>query len=304
MCARSIVRTAGRRLYGQPYVLLVLTTLFWGGNVVAGKLAIGQVSPMALTFLRWLIAFVAIALVARRQIAAEWRHLLPAWRYTVLMAGLGLTAFNALFYSAAYYTSAINVAIIQGSTPIFVLLGTLVLGTRFRMLQICGVLATLLGVVLTATRGDLEVLSNLALNRGDVWMLVASILYALFTLALRWKPRVSALVFFAAMAAAACVTSLPLVIAESLTGQLKWPSAWGWLILLYVGLLPSLLGQIFYIRGIELIGPGRASVFYNLVPVFGAVLSTILLAEPFALYHILALCLVLGGIAVAERGRT
>jgi drug/metabolite transporter (DMT)-like permease len=303
MCARSIVRTAGHRLYGQPYVLLVLTTLFWGGNVVAGKLAIGQVSPMAVTFLRWLIAFVAIALITRRQIAAEWRDLLPSWRYIVLMAGLGFTAFNALFYSAAYYTSAINVAIIQGSTPIFVLLGTVVLGTRFRTLQICGVLATLLGVVLTATRGDIEVLSTLAFNRGDIWMLVASILYALFSLALRWKPRVSTLVLFAAMAAAACVTSLPLVIAEALTDQLKWPSTWGWLILLYVGLLPSLLCQIFYIRGIELIGPGRASVFYNLVPVFGAVLSTILLGEPFALYHILALGLVLGGIAVAERGR-
>jgi drug/metabolite transporter (DMT)-like permease len=105
------------------------------------------------------------------------------------------------------------------------------------------------------------------------------------------------------MAGAACVTSLPLVIAEGLMGQLRWPSLWGWLIILYIALLPSLLCQIFYIRGIELIGPGRASVFYNLVPVFGAVFSTILLGEPFAAYHVLALALVLGGIVVAERSR-
>lgn len=300
----STLRIAGHWLYRQPYLLLLLTTLFWGGNVVAGKLAIGQVSPMAVTFLRWLIACAALALIASRAIAAEWRLVLPSWRYTIMMAGIGFTAFNALFYAAAYHTSAVNIAIIQGSTPIFVLLGTLVLGARFRTLQICGVLATLMGVVLVATHGDIHVLSTLALNRGDLWVLGASILYALFTLALRWKPKVSGLVFFAAMAAAACVTSVPLVVAEGLMGELRWPSLWGWLIILYIALLPSLLCQVFYIRGIELIGPGRASVFYNLVPVFGAVLSTIVLSEPFAPYHVLALALVLGGIVVAELGRS
>lgn len=86
-------------------------------------------------------------------------------------------------------------------------------------------------------------------------------------------------------------------------GQLQWPTPLGWLILLYVALLPSLVCQMFYIRGIELIGPGRASTFYNLVPVFGAVLSTAVLGEPFGAYHVVALALVLGGIAVAERGR-
>lgn len=72
----------------------------------------------------------------------------------------------------------------------------------------------------------------------------------------------------------------------------------------YVGLLPSLLCQVFYIRGVELIGPSRAGTFYNLVPVFGALLSTVILDEPFSSYHVLALALVLGGIAIAERGRS
>jgi drug/metabolite transporter (DMT)-like permease len=297
------LRNAGRWLYGQPYLLVVLATLFWGGNVVAGKLAVGRVSPMAVTFLRWLISFLALALVARREIAAEWRLVVPSWRYVLGMAAIGFTAFNALFYAAAYHTTAVNIAIIQGSTPIFVLLGTLALGARFRLLQIVGVLATLVGVVLTATRGDFGVLSTLSFNRGDTWILTASILYACFTLALRWKPKVSAIVFFGAMAAAATVTSVPLVVAEALMGELQWPDPKGWIILLYIGLLPSLLCQIFYIRGIELIGPGRVSVFYNLVPVFGAVLSTLILGEPFTAYHVLALGMVLGGILIAERGR-
>jgi len=303
MAVHSRLSTVGRWVYTQPYVLLILTTFFWGGNVVAGKLTVGEVSPMAVTFLRWLISFAALVFVTGRLVRSEWRLLAPAWPYILVMASLGFTAFNALFYAAAHHTTAVNIAIIQGSTPIFVLLGTVAFGARLRMMQIVGVLGSIAGVILTASHGDFGVLSALAFNRGDAWLLIASILYAVYTLALRWRPPTTGLAFFMGLAAAACLTSLPLVVGEGLMGQLKWPSAWGWMILLYIALLPSLLCQVFYIRGIELIGPGRASTFYNLIPVFGALLSTVILEEPFAAYHVLALGLVLGGIALAERAR-
>jgi drug/metabolite transporter (DMT)-like permease len=86
-------------------------------------------------------------------------------------------------------------------------------------------------------------------------------------------------------------------------GALQWPTAKGLAVLLYVGLFPSLLSQIFFMRGVELIGPGRAGLFVNLVPVFGAMMAVALLGEPFALYHAAGLVLVLGGIALAERGK-
>ena len=93
------------------------------------------------------------------------------------------------------------------------------------------------------------------------------------------------LVFFAAMAGVAFLTSLPLLAVEIAQGTVQWPTAKGWLVLLYVGLFPSLLSQIFFMRGVELIGPARAGLFVNLVPVFGALLAVLLLGEPFALYH-------------------
>lgn len=297
-----LLRRAARWASCQPTLLLVATTLFWGGNVVAGKLAAGQVSPMAITFLRWLLACAALALVARRAIRAEWRLIVPRWRYVLAMGGLGFTAFNALYYEAATLTSGVNMAIIQGSTPIFVVLGAAVFGTRFGALQILGILATIAGVVLTASRGDLHVLTGIAFNLGDLWLLIASILYAVYTLALRWRPATSGLVFFAAMSLAACITSLPLLGWEAVRGTLLWPTPTGWLILLYIALLPSLICQVFYIRAIELVGPGRAGAYYNLVPVFGAGLSALILGEPFAAYHLLALGLVLGGIALANLG--
>jgi drug/metabolite transporter (DMT)-like permease len=296
-------KSLGKWVYGQPYVLLVLTTLFWGGNVVAGKLAVGEISPMVLTFLRWLISCVVLAIVARASIQREWRELLPAWPYIMVMAGIGFTAFNGLYYAAAYHTSAVNIALIQGSTPAFVLLGTVFLGARLRTLQVVGVLATIVGVVLIATQADLATLISLAFNRGDAWLLLASILYALYTLALRWKPRVSSLTLFAALSGAACISSLPLLVIEVAHGQMRLPNNLGWLILFYVVLFPSLLGQVFYIRGIELAGPGTAGSFYNFTPVFGAALSILILGEPLGYYHVAALALVLGGIFVAERGR-
>lgn len=293
-----------RGLYDRPFFLLVFTTLFWGGNVVAGRLAVGEVSPMAITFLRWLVSFALLALFARRQILAEYRKMLPQWPLVMLLGILGFTAFNALYYSAAHHTTGVNIAIIQGSTPIIILLmGFIVFRNALSGLQMAGALLTILGVLVSASHGDWRVVASLAFNRGDLWLLIASVFYAVYTLLLRKKPDCSALVFFTAMAAAACLSAIPLVVYEAQQGLLIWPTFKGWLLIAYIAVLPSLLCQIFYIRGIELIGPGRASIFYNLVPVFGALLSALLLREAVSTFDVAALGLVLGGIFIAERGK-
>lgn len=294
----------GGLLFGNAYLVLTLTALMWAGNAVAGRLAVGEVSPMALTTLRWVIAASMMGFVARREVRASWPQLKERWASVVWMGTLGFTAFNALFYAAAYHTTAVNIAIIQGAIPVLVLIGALALfGTRIRGLQVVGMGLTLVGVALVATKGHLETLLQLAFNVGDVWMLVACGLYATYTLGLRNRPAVPGLAFFATMAGVAFLTSLPLLAWEILSGTVQWPTAKGWAILLYVGLFPSLLSQIFYMRGVELIGPGRAGIFVNLVPVFGALLAVVILGEPFHLHHAGALALVLGGIWLAERRR-
>jgi drug/metabolite transporter (DMT)-like permease len=133
-------------------------------------------------------------------------------------------------------------------------------------------------------------------------MLVAVVLYAGYTVALRDRPPVSGLSLLAGMALAAFVTSLPLMGWEIASGGFIWPTAAGLLTLIYVALGPAFSSQMFYMRGIELIGPGRAGVFVNLVPVFGAIMAVVLLGEPFKLYHLVSLILVVGGIAIAQRG--
>jgi drug/metabolite transporter (DMT)-like permease len=288
--------------YDNAYGLLAITMFLWGGNVVASRLAVGEVSPMALVSLRWIIAASLLGVAARRGIGAGLPKLLPHWKKILWMGMFGFTGFNILFYLAAHKTEGINIAIVQGGVPVFVLLANLVFfGIRARPWQIVGLFVTLLGVAAVATHGDLAALRNFNVNTGDLFMVVADMFYAAYTLGLRNRPAVPGLVFFAAVAFAACLTSLPPLALEIWRGEVVWPSATGWLILFYIGIFPSFIAQIFYLRGVDLIGPARAGLFVNLLPVFGALLSVAILREPFGAYHALGLILVVGGIFIAER---
>lgn len=292
------------RLFGNPYLLLVLTTAAWGGNAVASRMAVGEVSPMALTCLRWLGVALLLLLFARREIASAWPLLRQRLGSLALLGAVGFTAFNALYYVAAQYTTAINLGILQGAIPILVLLFAYAIDRApVTPLQAVGVLLTLLGVATVTSGGRIERLLTLSLNEGDLIMLLACALYAGYTLGLRRRPAVSALASFSVLALSAMLASLPLAALEAATGGFRWPSAEGWLIVLYVVVFPSFLSQLSFMQGVKLIGPARAGVFVNLVPLWAALFSVLLLGEDFALHHAAALVLVLGGIWIAEHAK-
>jgi drug/metabolite transporter (DMT)-like permease len=285
----------------QAYLLLIFTTLIWGLHAVVARLAVGEASPMTLTLSRWIVCCAALGIMSRREIAAHWRALLPSWRYIALMGAFGLTGFNVLFYAAAHHTTAINIAIIQGTMPALVLVGSFFFfRTRIRGLQFAGIAMSISGIGVIASRGDLAVLKSLAFNIGDVWMVIASLLYTGYTLALRNRPTAPAIVFFAATATVAGIVSLPLAAAEIVLGQFFWPTAKGIALIVFIGLFPSFISQITFIHAVERIGPARAGMFLNLVPVFGPLLAVLILGEPLSAHHAAALALVLGGIYVAE----
>ena len=286
----------------NAYLLLVLTTLSWGANAVAAKMSVGELSPMLLTLLRWLGVFILLVIFARGQVATEWPVLKRHWGKIFVMGALGFSVFNTLMYVAAQHTQAVNIGILQGSIPIFVLLGALaVYRTPVRGVQIVGVAITMVGVALVASKGDFQRLATLELNHGDVLIVFACILYAGYTVALRNRPPLSGMAMFAGLATAAFLTSIPLAGYEYVAGDFQAPTAKGWAIVAFVVVFPSFLAQISFLLAVDQVGPGRAGVFVNLVPIFAAVLSVAVLGEAFHLYHALALALVLGGIAIAER---
>ncbi len=289
--------------WANPILLLVLTTLIWAAHSIVGRLAVDQIGPMTLTCLRWAVALIPILIAARPSLRRDWPALRARWVYLAVMGAAGYTVFVALFYVAAHHTSALNLSIIQGAIPALVLIGArLFLKVRFSALQALGALVTMLGVAVIAAQGDPARLAALAFNSGDVMMVVAAVLYAGYTIGLRQRPNVSGVSMLAAMAVAAFITSIPLVIWEIMSGGFVWPTWGGLLALAFVALGPAFVAQLTFMRGVELIGPGRAGVFVNLVPVFGAIMAVGILGEPFAVYHVLALLLVVGGIAIAQRG--
>lgn len=302
---KAVLQTIRRLGASNPYLLLTLTMLMWSANGIAGRVAIGEVSPMVIVTLRWLISCSLLFAFAFSRIREDWLVLKNHIVRLVLGAIFGFTGFNALFYLSAHHTSAVNMTILQGSLPIFVLMGAaLFQRTPLTLLQAIGIPFTLAGVIAVASQGQLDVLLAFNFNIGDIGLVIACLSYAIYTLMLRNRPKVSGIGFFAIVAMAAFITSLPLLGLEMALGEAQWPTVEGWMIVAFIGICPSLLAQLFFLKAVELIGPGRAANFTNLVPIFGPLLAIILLGEPFHLYHAVALMLVLGGITLAEWRRT
>lgn len=283
------------------YLLLTLTALFWGGNSVAGRFAVGEISPMLLTFARWALASVIILSFGSREIAADMPVIRQRWLWLATMAAMGFAVFNFALYSALQWTTAVNASVVQAAMPAIVFLFSLLLfGQRTSAAQVAGFFVTLAGIAVIVTAGDLSKLLTLEVNAGDALVLLAIAIYGIYTVALRnkpamhWKSLLFALSLFAALA------SIPFVIGEWLAGRLIAPGATGWTVVAYTVIFPSILAQQFWIRGVEMIGANRAGLFINLVPLFGTGLAILLLGERLHAFHAVALALVLGGIALAE----
>jgi drug/metabolite transporter (DMT)-like permease len=288
----------------KAYIFLLLTTLGWGGNAVMGKFSVGHIAPFTLSAARWALALALIVLIAVPQIRRDWPEVRKHWPIMLGYGAVGFASFNALLYTALKTTSAINCLIEQAGIPGVIFLANFVLfRIKVGMAQIVGFTLTLLGVALTATNGSLSSIGALHLNYGDGLMVIAAILYAGYSVALRWKPAVHWKTLMAVSALGALLACLPLLASEIAAGDFIAPDAIGWLAILYTGTVPSLMSQILWVKGVELIGSNRAGLFMNGIPIFGILLSLLFLGEPLQTFHLVAMAMVLAGIGIAEWGR-
>ncbi len=289
------------RAYSSSPFLLFLATLGWGSNTIASRLAVGEVSPMLLIFFRWGIVVVILLSLYWRQMIDEWPVIRPRLKWLLIMGGCGLSLFNAFFYIAAHSTTAVNLGIIQSTMPGMILLGSFMyFGDRINRLQFSGLLLTLLGVIVIVTQGSLEQLMQLTFNHGDLLMIFACSFYAMYTVGLKSRPKISGMVMLAYFSVAAFLMTIPLMIFESLIYGTLMPGVKGFAIVFYIAIVPSFLSQIFFMRGVDLIGPGSAGLYANLVPIFSAIMAVLLLSEEFAFFHLAAMLLVFGGIGLFE----
>lgn len=288
----------------KAYFFLVVATLLWAGNTIAGKLAVGHVSPMMLNLSRWIIAFSLIVAISVPQLKRDWALMRRNWLLLIAYGAFGYSLFNALLYTALTMTSGVNGAIEQAIIPMLIfIINFAFFGIRASAAQLAGFVLTIAGIAVTASHGNLAALLELEVNLGDLLVIAAAAVYALYTIGLRWKPAIGWQSLMAASALGAIVGAIPMMFWEMSRGAVVTPDLNGWLIILYAGLLPSLISQIFWVKGVEVIGANRAGLFINLIPVFGTILSVAFLGETLSGFHVVALALVTAGIAIAEKGK-
>ncbi len=225
-------------------------------------------------------------------------------RYIAGMGVCGFAGFNLALYTALNHTTAIFATIAQAAIPMMVMMASLVvLRERLTDGQIVGFVLTVAGIAMTVSEGQVWLLLQQSLGLGELWMLLATVLYAIYSYFLRYRPKLHALSFIAGMVFAATLFALPFGLIEINRIGLPAPTREVIFLVVYTAVMASLVSQSAYAAGVAIIGPSRASLFINAVPVFGAILAMLLLGEVYRWYHAAGLVLVMGGIAIAEHSK-
>lgn len=285
----------------SPYLLLVLTTLFWSGNFVLGRAVHTEFAPFTLSFWRWatalliLLPFVWGSLLSQR--AALRRH----WPILLLLSILGVVNFNTFVYIGLQTTTATNAVIMISITPVIIIgLSFLLLRQKTTAWQGLGILLSLFGVLVIVGRGDPASLLSRQVNSGDLWILGAVASWALYSVCLRWRPaELDPLNFQAICMLLGMVFLGPLYGWDLAHERFFAVNAPNIATILYLALFPSVLAYIFWNRAVAELGANRCGQFLHLMPAFGAILSMIFLGERLYAFHGLGIVLISIGIWLA-----
>ena len=291
--------------HASPYLLLTLTAFFWSLNWVIGRAIVGHVSPFALAFIRWVVAVAVMLPFAWPQLRESWPVIRRHWKTIVWLGGWGTGLHNVFAYLGLHYTTATNGVILNSSIPIMIIvLGWAIYRDTITRLQAVGVGISLAGILAIITRGDVSVLAQLELNKGDLIVLTGMVFWAAYTVFLRMKPEeLPGLAMLACCGTVGVILLFPLFVLEMtfLEGRVEFSAATV-AAMLYVGIFPSFVGYVFWNRGVAEVGSNIAGIFVHLMPVFGALLAWMFLGERIHLFHIVGIALILAGITLTTRG--
>jgi len=289
----------------RSYLLLVAVLVVWAGNFPLGKLALTEVGPLFLVGGRTLMAAPLLLGLARLSAPLE-RPLLR--RDYVAFAVLGLTGLvlnTTTWYWGLKWTTALNAGILGAASPIFMALGAaMLLGERLRARTWAGIALTVAAVVLTVAKGSLSVLLDLAVNRGDLIILLSQTAWVAYSLYSRVAASTLPPVWV--MGGANAVGAVVLVPLSWLIDG-PWPSPvaapLGWGVMVY-GAVPITIAHLWYYQVIRRLGPGRTSAFLNLMPFVVIGMSWVLLGEAVHAYHLAGAVLVIAGVVLTTRPAT
>lgn len=285
-----------------PYFLLLVPPLCWGGNAVVARGVVDVVPPVSLAFWRWVVAFIILIPLAAGHVKRDWRLAVRSWEWMLILSFLGIACFNALLYTAAHTTTAINISLMQTAMPAtIILISWIVFKEKISSIQMIGVVVSMAGACIIVLHGQLRVLMTMELVKGDVLMLIAVVTYALYSALFRKRPSIHPLSTLLLTFGLGALMLLPLYIWELRTvGPFPLNLA-ALTSILYVALFPSVVAYFCWNRGIELIGANRAGLFTYLVPVFASAMAIFFLGETLQGYHVMGMVLIIVGMVIFNR---
>jgi drug/metabolite transporter (DMT)-like permease len=293
------------RSRSAPYLLLTLAPLFWATNMVLSRAMRSDIPPVAMSFWRWVLAGLILLPFVWRDVRKHLPAIRREWKVLFALGLLSVTSFNTLCYIGLQWTSATNGTLFNSVIPILIIpLAWLALHERITLRQAAGVAISLSGVVAIVVEGDVRKLLSLRINQGDLWLLAAMVLWAGYTVLLRWRPAELTGLPFLACIIYFGMPGLGLLYGwEIAAGRTFKPSAAVLLTFLYYGIFPSILSNLCFNAGVKAVGPNRAGIFAHLMPVFGILLSAVFLGERPQVHHSVGMALVFYGIWLSSTAR-
>ncbi|WP_201799814.1 DMT family transporter [Andreprevotia sp. IGB-42] len=283
------------------YLYPLLAVLIWSGNTVVNKLAAGSIYPAEIGFYRWLLAGLLFTPFMLRPAWRNRQAIRPHVLKISALGALGMAVYQSLAYYAAHRTSAINMGIVLALMPLMTLaLSIPLLGQRPGLPALLGGVVSLPGVLVVISSGHPASVATHGMGSGDAMMLIATLAYAIYSVLLkRWQLKLPALQLLYLQIIVAVLLLLPLYLASPKAGLTPANMP----LIAFAGVFASMLAPLAWMRGVAALGPSRMTLFFNLLPLFTALIAAGVLGEPLARYHLAGGALTLVGVLLTERGQ-
>lgn len=279
------------------YLALICTTALWGSIGVVSRALMETIPPVVMAAARWGVAFAVLLPLVWQERAKIRQALRRDWKHLLFLTLVGGAPQSALVFTGLASSTAIHLGLLNSTIPVLIILISWGWHARRpRRLEAIGLSISLAGVLLILAHGDLGALMHLQFNAGDLLILAAMVVWAIYTLGLQNRPQsLSLFAFVFAMALLGELLTLPFAV-------LQWVHAGGvqfgareYLGLFYIGALATLVSTALFSYGVERVGAVRAGILIHLMPVFSSVFAALFIGEQLFIYHAAGFVLVAGG---------
>lgn len=285
----------------SAYILLILSALFWSGNFVIGRIVHTEVPPFTLAFYRWLLVIIILLPVNYSNMIENFAEIKKHFISLLVLSILGITINSSFVYLGLNFTTVLNTSLIYATVPVLmILLSFFLLGDSLSQYKIFGAVLSFLGVIVILLKGNLYNISEIHYQFGDFFILIAAISWALFSVIYKKITiKIPPFLFLLVTAIIGDIVLLPCAVIEQYMGHLVHYNLLSLSSVLYASLFSSVLAITSWNIGVRMVGPGIAAHFFNLLPVFGSILSILFLGEAIHLYHLFGGSFVLLGVLLA-----